>query len=215
MVRASRQSNKAPLVKKGRPLENIEKEIAHTMVLVKKSAQETAERARRLGELLLEAREQLADEGNFLKWAHEKFGYSRQHVYTFENVANNWPEVQSIMETATTDLSVRMTVWAALRLLPPKTVGRRKGADRKITTSKRAADGSFKAPGHGAAHPMPRVNGDQSGYGDYRSIGTAHIADHALSFKWDGLPAGERDEDVFLSKGPDYLSLEIRIPDSE
>lgn len=62
---------------------------------------------------------------------------------------------------------------------------------------------------------MPRVEGDQPGYGEYRSIGTAHIADHTLIFKWNGLPVGERDEDVFLSKGPDYRSLEIRIPDSE
>lgn len=191
------------MVVKERSLEAIAKELRdhqqQTLSIFQKAA---AEHLRAMGVLLVEVKLRVGH-GNFLPWVEKNTGFSPQWVADLMRGAENWDKIKP-------QISAGVSFSRATRALLTPRKDTHNGARRTSkTTLKRTGDAMFGTPGQGVARPVPTVVGDQTE--NVRDVGTAHIANRSLTFKWDGLPAGERDEQVFLTLGADYAAVEIHF----
>ncbi len=94
------------LVPKTRTIHAIENEISDCLKEGRRTLMESAERAKRIGECLIEAKAQLPH-GEYLPWATKRFGFTRQATSGFVRVALRWEEVLAQMESG-------LSVWSAL-----------------------------------------------------------------------------------------------------
>ncbi len=77
----------------GRSLKDIEADIIGAIPELVTSVTEAADRMRRIGELLLEGKNQLPH-GEFTTWVGTKFPFTDRHARNLMRLAQNWATVQ-------------------------------------------------------------------------------------------------------------------------